>query len=141
TGPSALKCKHFPALRAGKKLRGRRRQYGAVGGRRAGGGSMANRSDTDRGGRGQPQALVEIRGRDDSDDAAGGSTEVGSRVSTWERMLEALSGEDEAGPQDFGPGSLRASIAERLHTRGGSPMDDGLREAQVRPVRRRRRSP
>jgi hypothetical protein len=103
---------------------------------------MANRSGTDRLGRGkQPQALVEIRGEGDGDDAAGGSTEVGSRGSAWERMLEALSGEDGAEAQDVGPGSLRASIAERLHTRGGSPMNEGDREAQIHPVRRRRRTP
>jgi hypothetical protein len=85
--------------------------------------------------------LVEIRGQD-GDDAAGGSTEVGSRVSAWERMLEALSGEDETEARDVGSGSLRASIAERLHTRGGSPTDEGdTREAPVRPVRRRRRMP
>jgi len=104
---------------------------------------MANRSETDRAGRGrQPQALVAIRGEGDGDDAAGGSTGVGSRVSAWEQMLEALSGEDESGAQDAGPGSLRASIAERLHTRGGSPMnEEANREAHVQPVRRRRRTP
>jgi hypothetical protein len=85
---------------------------------------------------------VEIRGEGDGDDAAGGSTEVGSRGSAWERMLEALSGEDESEAQDVGPGSLRASIAERLHTRGGSPMnEDARRETHVQPVRRRRRTP
>jgi hypothetical protein len=102
---------------------------------------MASRSETDRAGRGQPQALVEIRGQD-VDDAASGATEVGSRGSAWERMLEALSGEDGPEAEDISPGSLRASIAERLHTRGGSPTnEDGTREVSVRPVRRRRRVP
>jgi hypothetical protein len=105
---------------------------------------MANRSVTDRAGRGypgQPQVLVAIRGRDDSEDAAGGPTEVSSGGSAWERMLDALSGEDGVEAEDNDAGSLRASIAERLHTRGESPMNDEKREDHVRPVRRRRRVP
>jgi hypothetical protein len=101
---------------------------------------MANRSETDRAGRGyarQPEALVGSGTRVDSDDAAGGSTEVGSRGSTWERMLEALTSDEEVGTtQD---GSLTASIAERLHTRGGSPPNEQGEAPEVRPVRRRRR--
>jgi len=97
---------------------------------------MANRSEADRAGRGylrQEQALVEMRGEEE----AGGATEVGSRGSAWERMLDALTSEDDGGTLDDGRGSLRASIAERLHTRGESPTnDDG---SSIRPVRRRRR--
>jgi hypothetical protein len=92
---------------------------------------MANRSDVDRAGRGV-RALVELG---QEGDGAGGSTEVSSG-SAWEQMLEALTSEDEAGPHN--DGALRASIAERLHTRGGPASDPG-EAPDVRPVRRRRR--
>jgi hypothetical protein len=103
-------------------------------------GIMANRSETDRAGRGywrQPQGWVEVKGRED-EGAPGGQADVSSPGSAWERMLDALTGDEKEAPAN---GSLRASIAERLHTRGGSPMNDqGQREApQVQPVRRRRR--
>jgi hypothetical protein len=82
--------------------------------------------------------LVEIRGRDESNDAI--AADGGG--SAWERMLDTLCEEDGRGTEDLGPGSLRASIAERLHTRGGSPLnDERARDALVRPVRRRRRGP
>jgi hypothetical protein len=103
---------------------------------------MANRSGADRAGRDylmQRQAGWEATGREDrGEEALGGPAEVGSRGSAWERMLEALTAEDEReGPDE---GSLRASIAERLNTRGGSPTNGGQRDApDVRPVRRRRR--
>jgi hypothetical protein len=78
-----------------------------------------------------------MTGEEQGEEAAGGATEVGSRGSAWERMLDALTREDDQGTHDDGRGSLRASIAERLHTRGESPTsDDG---SSVRPVRRRRR--
>src|SRR5688572_19094442 len=98
---------------------------------------MANRSEAERAGRGylrQPEVLWEA---ERSAESAGGATEVGSRGSAWERMLELLTSEDGGGALDDGRGSLRASIAERLHTRGESPTnDDG---SSIRPVRRRRR--
>ena len=103
-------------------------------------GIMANRSETDRAGRGywrQPQGWVEVKGRED-DGAPGGQTEVSSPGSAWERLLDALTGDGSESP---GGGSLRASIGERLHIRGGFPVNDhGQREApDVHPVRRRRR--
>jgi len=84
-------------------------------------GIMANRSETDRAGRGywrQPQGWVEVKGREE-EGAPGGQAEVNSPGSAWERMLDALTGDETEAPTN---GSLRASIAERLHTRGGSPM-------------------
>jgi len=104
---------------------------------------MANRSEAEMAGRGylgQPQALVELGRQEDGDnDAIGGPTEVRSGSSAWEQMLDALTSDDDAGTRHDG-GSLRASIAERLHTRGGSPTNENPGEApEVRPVRRRRR--
>jgi hypothetical protein len=84
--------------------------------------------------------LVDTRGRDDSEDAASGPIELGSRDSAWERMLQTLSAKEDVDPIEDGLDALRATIAERLHTRGASPKDeDGRRDDRPRSARRRRR--
>jgi len=104
---------------------------------------MANRSEgVGRGYQAQAQALVEMRGQEDGEsDAIGGPAEVGSGGSAWEQMLEALTSDDDDADTRPDGGSLRASIAERLHTRGGSPANNQApgEAPDVRPVRRRRR--
>jgi hypothetical protein len=99
---------------------------------------MANGSGTAKVGNGQPKRpprLVDVTEADEGDEAAAGPSEVGGQGSAWERMLEALSAQD--GPE--APG-LRASIAERLHTRRGSPeLQGGPPVARPAPARRRRR--
>jgi hypothetical protein len=104
---------------------------------------MANRTGSERAGRGHarpPQGLVEERGGRESDEGDG-PTEMGNRGgSAWERMLQALGGEDDRMGPDDGFEALRASIAERMHTRGESPShEEGPGRVQPRPARRRRR--
>lgn len=99
---------------------------------------MANRSEA-AGREYLREAQAVVAGQVDGDgEAAGSSTEVGGRGTAWEQMLEALTRDDDSGAPNDGAGSLRASIAERLNTRGASPANVG-EAPDVRPVRRRRR--
>ena len=104
---------------------------------------MANRSGTDRAGRGyprQPPGLVNVTEQNEGDDEASGPIELDSRGSAWERMLEALGSNDGADALEDGLEALRASIAERLRTHNRSSATGGeSQEARLRPARRRRR--
>lgn len=105
---------------------------------------MGNRSGMERVGRGhpgQPPGLVDAKERDDGDDAASSPFEAGGgRDSAWERMLEALGEDDGPEVNEESLDGLRASIAERLHTREGTPADRQVPiGARRRSARRRRR--
>jgi hypothetical protein len=103
---------------------------------------MTNRSGLERVGRGYPRQPPGPEGVGEEDGAGPGDnpTEAGSSSTAWERMLDALDEQPKSEATGKGLESLRASIAERLHTRGESTLnEDGLSEARVRPARRRRR--
>jgi hypothetical protein len=88
--------------------------------------------------RSQSRAAGDGERRGETD--AGDAVEREGRGSAWEQMLEALSGDDEGGAREDDQGSLRASIAERLHTRGDATHKDAGGPTPPRhPARRHRR--